>query len=245
MLLASSDAFARDPRGVLRMVVDRAGDRTDSLRRLAHSLAAHGAITFRNEAFPVSPRFDAASTCSIDRGLVPWLGVRPYGVHLCAYSRSRDGIEAWVAVRSKAKSFPGAWDNTVAGGQPAGLSLLDNVIKECAEEASIPRELAAGAVLVDEITYVREDETGLKPDTLFCFDLEVPPDFQPAPNDGEVERFFRVPMPELAEAIAQGPICKPNCALVWTSFLLRHGGLAHAPQRDRDELARLLRTPLP
>ena len=33
-------------------------------------------------------------------------------------------------------------DNTVAGGQPIGLSLRDNLAKEAAEEAAIPRAFA-------------------------------------------------------------------------------------------------------
>lgn len=34
------------------------------------------------------------------------------------------------------------YDHIVAGGQPYGISPIDNVIKECEEEASIPIELA-------------------------------------------------------------------------------------------------------
>jgi hypothetical protein len=36
----------------------------------------------------------------------------------------------------------GMYDHIVAGGQPYGITPLDNVIKECEEEASIPIELA-------------------------------------------------------------------------------------------------------
>lgn len=34
------------------------------------------------------------------------------------------------------------YDHIVAGGQPYGITPIDNVIKECEEEASIPIELA-------------------------------------------------------------------------------------------------------
>ena len=50
-------------------------------------------------------------------------------------------------------TFPGELDNTVAGGQPAGIGMLDNLIKECAEEAAIPRELAEQAKAVGFIAY--------------------------------------------------------------------------------------------
>lgn len=36
----------------------------------------------------------------------------------------------------------GMLDHIVAGGLPHGISPMDNVIKECEEEASIPEDLA-------------------------------------------------------------------------------------------------------
>ena len=45
----------------------------------------------------------------------------------------------WVAKRSLTKAtYAGLLDQMVAGGQPAGLSFVDNVRKECEEEASLP-----------------------------------------------------------------------------------------------------------
>ena len=46
----------------------------------------------------------------------------------------------------------GMYDHIVAGGQPHGLSLSANLIKECKEEASIPLELAAQAKSVGKLT---------------------------------------------------------------------------------------------
>lgn len=49
----------------------------------------------------------------------------------------------WMARRSKSKSkYPSMLDHIVAGGQPAGLSLMENAIKECEEEAGIPPSIA-------------------------------------------------------------------------------------------------------
>ena len=42
-------------------------------------------------------------------------------------------------------SYPGMLDNMVAGGQPAGLSLMENVVKEAGEEAGIPCAVAGTA----------------------------------------------------------------------------------------------------
>ena len=86
---------------------------------------------------------------------MPWFGVRAFGPHMTGYVRRKDGLHIWVPRRSFTKpTFPGQLDNTVAGGQPAGIGLHDNLIKECAEEASIPRQLAehlrAAAYLIEE-----------------------------------------------------------------------------------------------
>ena len=42
---------------------------------------------------------------------------------------------------------PGQFDNMIAGGQPVTLSLKENVIKEAGEEAGVPPDLAATALL--------------------------------------------------------------------------------------------------
>lgn len=64
------------------------------------------------------------------------------------------------------------------------------MVKECWEEAGIPAELsAAAAVPVGFVSYVSLSEEGLKPDVLFCYDLQLPADFVPQPQDGEVRLF--------------------------------------------------------
>jgi 8-oxo-dGTP pyrophosphatase MutT (NUDIX family) len=59
-------------------------------------------------------------------------------------------------------------------------------VKECWEEAGVPNELAAAATAVGFVSYVSMSEEGLKPDVLFCYDLQLPEDFVPQPQDGEV-----------------------------------------------------------
>lgn len=60
-------------------------------------------------------------------------------------------------------------------------SCMENVVKECEEEASIPPELAARAKPVGAVSYTSLQPAGLKRDVLFCFDLELPADFEPQP----------------------------------------------------------------
>lgn len=58
---------------------------------------------------------------------------------------------------------------------------MENVVKECEEEASIPPELAVHAKPVGAVSYTSLQPAGLKRDVLFCFDLELPVDFVPQP----------------------------------------------------------------
>ena len=76
---------------------------------------------------------------------------------------------------------PGKLDHLAAGGQPLGISPVDNMVKEAWEEAGIPEELARQAISVGALSYRQQlgsDEDGrglgIKRDTLFCFDLELP-----------------------------------------------------------------------
>ena len=97
-----------------------------------------------------------------------------------------DGALAmWIGRRARDKAtFPGMLDNLVAGGQPIGMSLMDNLVKECGEEAGIPPALAGQAVAAGEVGYCAEIDGALKPDTMFCYDLELPADFIPVNTDG-------------------------------------------------------------
>jgi 8-oxo-dGTP pyrophosphatase MutT (NUDIX family) len=167
-------------------------------------------------------------------------GIKAYGVHVNGYVRRRDaatGKDAtllWVARRSAAKpTWPGKLDHIVAGGQPHGLSLAANVVKECQEEAGIPAALAAAAAPVGAVSYTALQPVGLKRDVLFCYDLELPQDFVPEPQDGEVAEFFLMTLQEVAAAVAAGTPApedtgayKDNCNLVVIDFLIRHGALA-------------------
>ncbi len=56
----------------------------------------------------------------------------------------------------------------------------------------MPAELAAAAVPAGLVSYVSLQPEGLKPDVLFVYDLELPADFVPSPQDGEVRSATRL-----------------------------------------------------
>jgi hypothetical protein len=188
------------------------------LRGLGDLPAEHGDVYAAIEAFGDEPLF------TLDRAAVPYFGLRAFGVHLNGYVRTPRGLSMWLAERSREKpTYPGMLDQLVAGGQPAGISPLDNLVKECAEEAAIPRELALQAVPAGSIRYVMETERGIKPEQMFCYDLELPGDFVPKAVDGEVERFLLLPIEEVVAIVRDTRKIKPNCNLVILEFLRRRG----------------------
>lgn len=201
------------------------GQRTEAMAGVLEVLRGGGHISgWRDEAYPVGSAFSAPALLTMERAAVPLFGVKGYGVHVNGFVRDGAEIKMWIGKRSPDKpTGPGKLDQIVAGGQPAGVSLSDNVIKECEEEAGIPAALAATARPVGTVSYITEREEGLRDDVLFNYDLELPTDFEPANTDGEVEGFFLWPMARVMDTLAKGDDFKFNCALVVIDFLVRWG----------------------
>jgi 8-oxo-dGTP pyrophosphatase MutT (NUDIX family) len=118
---------------------------------------------------------------------------------------------------------PGKLDNMIAGGQPHGLALAENLVKEAAEEAGLAPALALAARPAGIVTYRMETPPGVKVDCLFVYDLEMPAGLAPVNTDGEVERFDLLPWERVAEIIRDTDDFKFNCPLVVLDFLIRRG----------------------
>jgi isopentenyldiphosphate isomerase len=201
---------------------------------------------WRGEFYPVTRDWHTPPAMQMERAACPYFGLRAYGVHLNGFVRKPDGIHMWVARRCKTKqTYPGLLDNMVAGGQPIGLGLMENLIKEADEEAGVPAAVAKTAIPVGLISYTHlmpeQPKGGVKPDHMFCYDLEVPEDFTPVPVDGEVESFHLWPIEQVAEIVRSGFEFKFNCNLVVIDFLLRHGIIGPDNEPDYAALAHGLR----
>lgn len=212
----------------LNPALDSFEARSTAVAPIVRALSDEGLLPgWRGELYPVAPGFSDPPLLRIERAAVPAFGVRACGVHMNGFVRKDDGLHMWIGRRAKDKpTFPGMLDNMVAGGQPLGIGLRENLVKECAEEANIPRSLAEEAVSVGAITYVAEAPEGLKPDVQFCFDLEVPADFTPENTDGELDDFMLWPIGKVAEVVRDTTEFKFNCNLVIIDFLVRHGEIA-------------------
>jgi len=214
--------------------LDTPAARTEAVAEYCVALAGRaGTPKLKGEWYRVSTDWAAVPVMAIDRAVVSLFGVRAYGIHvngLCGDGR------LWIAKRAADRAVaPGKLDNLIAGGQPAGLGLMDNLVKEAAEEADISEALARTARPVGTISYCHEDQWGLKPDTMFCFDLRLPDGYVPRNTDGEIEDFRVMSLDEVAARVRDTDDFKFNVNLVLIDLLIRHGHLC--PDREPDYLA--------
>ncbi len=210
--------------------------RTEAVDGVLLRLAGDGVIDgWRGEPYPVGTGFHAPALFEMERAAVPRFGVAAYGVHVNGFTRRADGIHMWIGRRADDKpTYPGQLDNMIAGGQPVGIGLMENVVKEAAEEAAVSAELARSARPVGAISYCFEAPDGLRPDVMFCYDLELPHDFTPRNTDGEIAEFMLLPAAEVMQISAETTRFKFNCNLVNIDFFVRHGLLTpdHADYVD-------------
>jgi 8-oxo-dGTP pyrophosphatase MutT (NUDIX family) len=183
----------------------------------------------------------------------PLFGIISRGAHLTAYVKTEEGIKIWVPRRAfHLFTYPGKLDSTVAGGIKATDTPMDCIIAEAMEEASLPEDLIRARLRsVGALTYMAladspdGREKGLvHPDVLYLFDIELPPDVIPTPNDDEVEKFYFWTTTEVQTALA-GRQFKPNSAIVMIDFLIRHGIITADNQRHFVDITSRLHRHLP
>jgi hypothetical protein len=202
--------------------------RTAAVAEVLERLRGEGLIKgWRDEPYPVGTDFYTPPLLQMERAAVPLFGVRAYGVHLNGFTGQGDELTLWVGKRSKTKqTAPGKLDHLVAGGQPFGLSLMDNLIKECGEEAAMSPGLARTSRAAGIVSYITERVEGLRNDICFVFDIDLPADFRPHNTDGEIEDFYLWPIAKVRERLATTADFKFNVALVNIDFLVRRGYLS-------------------
>lgn len=200
--------------------------RTAAVASALAQLRADGLFSgWRDELYPVSATFGGEPLLLIERAAAAAFGIKAYGVHINGFVRRPDGLHLWVARRSLSKpTWPGKLDHLAAGGQPHGIGLHANVVKECGEEAGVDPELATSAKACGAVSYQTfQDSGGLKREVLFVFDLELPETFRPKAEDGEVQDFRLLPVEQVMSLVRDTDEFKDNCNLVLLDFFVRHG----------------------
>lgn len=189
----------------------------------------------------------------IERFATSLFGITACGAHLVAYVEIDDSVHLWIPRRGMhLYSSPGMLDTTVAGGVKAGTSPLETIVEEAAEEASLPEDLiragirARGAITCMCVT--GEDWPGEKglvlPDVIYVYDIELPEDVLPAPNDDEVVYFTLMSLADVQSALLSKQF-KPDSAAVLVEFLIRHGIITAENEPDYVEIITHLHRRLP
>jgi len=206
--------------------------RSEAVEKVMLRLRDDGIVKgWRDETYAISDSFYNEPLLHCERSAVSLLGAVEYGVHINGLVQTNvlEEPRMWIGRRSKTKSkCPGMLDHVVAGGQPSGLGLIENCIKECSEEAGIPEDVAiaglkpAGLISYETFEPKRERLTRC---VLYAFDLYLPETFKPTPVDGEAEEFFLWSIDEVKKSMSpdfHDPI-KPNCYVVIIDYLVRTG----------------------
>ena len=153
--------------------------RSEAISKITNQMKDKGIVTgWRDELFPVTATFYSEPVFAMERAAVSFLGVLEYGVHIVGVVKEEntDGgneLRMWMARRSATKSkWPSMMDHIAAGGQPIGLSLTENVVKECFEEAGIDETITrqglrpAGVVTYEN--YVPNKDVVVRSSSYFC-----------------------------------------------------------------------------
>jgi len=209
-LASFGDVFVATDDGLaLHPSLATAEERTTALERVAHVLAREDALTaWRDERYAVTTAedpaaLDAPAAFVLERAAARYFGIRTYAAHANGLVGSGGATRMWLARRSPVKPIdPGLLDNLVGGGIAAGEAPRTTLVREAWEEAGIPRALAEAARDTGFVTIERAVPDGFQRETIFTYDLPLPPDFVPANQDAEVTEHRLVDLPTAARLLA-------------------------------------------
>ena len=178
-------------------------------------------LSKHREYFPVFKSFKSKPILKVQRLIGPFFGFQFFGVHLNGYLKKNNEHFMWIGKRSNKGNFPNDFDQISAGGLPYNVSVKKNLIKEAYEEANINKSLASKAKFLGTISYRVEAKLGLSRHILFCYNLELPKNFVPKNNDGEITKFYFWPVKKILGIIKSSRKFKFDCAVVILLFSLK------------------------
>ena len=218
--------------------------RTAALAKVVTILKEQNQLSnWRGEIYDIAPTYGEEPLFALERGAAAFFGVPACGTHLNGFTYRNKQLHIWIARRSnQCMTAPGQLDNLAAGGLPKGMTPLQNMIKESWEEAKLPTALSKKMISCSWISYLMDTPRGITPDTMFTFDLELPPTVIPKPDGQEVDSFVCLPASEVYDLVKNTQEFKYNSALVIIDFLIRKN-IITAAELDYPELKINLQRP--
>ncbi len=225
-------------------------ERTDCVQRTLRLIFEKGNVVglrgWTGEVFPV---YDSSNMhiMDMDRCGVERFGIKTFGVHLTAFTRTENLIRYWVPQRSDTKPiYPGMLDNSVGGALGSSEKPLNGIIREIAEEAGISESYTrANLVQCDVLSYSMSKTSFGKPacqhNNLYAYEMEWPPNLAPKVTDGEVGQFHLMSLESVREHLLRRAFL-PTGTMTWIAYLVRHNILNAENEPDLGEIcARLHR----
>ena len=210
-----SSQWTHAPLGLRWDTLERSpASRSRALAEFAKQLYELGYVTgWRNEKFSywedhvigtepqcLEPTSLLPAAFVMERSAFRFFGLRSHAVHVNGFTNEG---HMWCGRRALTKpTDPGMLDNVAAGGLPVGESLQTCAVREMAEEAGLSETLALTAVSDGHVSSCRVVATGLHHETLWVYNLLVPPDVTPVNQDGEVSEFTCLSPKQVVDAIA-------------------------------------------
>jgi 8-oxo-dGTP pyrophosphatase MutT (NUDIX family) len=195
-------------------------DLTDAMAAVAKALSNEGLVRgWRGETYAVRGGQGAVASFHIERAAMRFFGFTSSASHLNGFR----GERIFIGRRAKDKAIdPGMLDTLVGGGIPSGQDAWQTLVRECAEEAGIPKSLAERAERSGTLQVCRDVPDGVHSEILFVHDLALPVEFTPRNEDGEVSEFMALEPREVIERVARGEFTV-EAGLVAADFVVRRG----------------------
>lgn len=237
---------------------DKRNEKLDVLAiALYEKSTLEGIKGWRNEKYTVWA--NDAPYILLERAMAGIMGIVTYGVHINGYvvDEATHDIKFWIPRRAATKAtWPLMLDNIIAGGIGSGYGVHDTVLKESMEEANLSEDIIRPNIKpTGVISYFHfmpgqhakrfcDESSFIVGEVEYIYDLKLPDDVIPSPNDGEVDSFNLLSLQETIDALVKKEF-KPNCGLIMVDFLLRHGYITPDNEPNYLELVTKMHRSLP
>lgn len=192
----------------------------DTLQNIGRQWHKTGELSgWRNELFDIKDT-QGKALFQLERAMFRPLGLLSQSVHINGLYQHHDKIQLWIGTRSPFKAVdPNKLDNLVGGGIITGESIGLAATREAEEEAGVPAHFLHGSQAAICCLSQRHVSRGLHREYLHIYHLDLPMDFIPQNQDGEVAEFHLYTPEKIVELMLEGRFM--NDALLATLFALQ------------------------